>query len=144
MQHPTRRLSASYLPLALFNLLLLIFLALAALYLAHAARAPDLFACAFARNAHLYCPGCGGSRAALALLRLDIVGSLRANLAVLVGAGVVLYYELALFGYARGRRVSALPLIGFAAFLLVFFILRNILFIACGIDPLGVLLAYWS
>ncbi len=132
-----------YRPFALFNALLLLFLLGGALYLTLAAQAPDLFACAFARTAHLYCPGCGGSRATLALLRFDVLGSLACNPAVLFGGAVVLYYEIALLGYARGGRVRAFPAIAYAALIVSFFLLRNILLIAAGIDPLGDLIAYW-
>ena len=36
--------------------------------------------CPFYRLTGLQCPGCGNSRAALALLRLDVLGALRCNL----------------------------------------------------------------
>ena len=141
----TLRLSipGSYRPFALFNALLLLFLAGGALYLGLAARAPDLFACAFARGVHLYCPGCGGSRALYALLRFDLLGSLLAKPALLRGGATLLYSELALLGYARGGRVRALPAILFGAFLVLFFLVRNILLVAAGIDPLGDLISYW-
>lgn len=132
-----------YFPLALFNVLLFLFLAVCAAYFSLALRYPAVFACAFAQRAHLYCPGCGGSRALFALLRLDILGSLACNPAVLFGGATVAYYEIALVGYARGRRVSAVPAIAYAALILLFFLVRNILLVVAGIDPLGDLIAYW-
>ena len=144
MKRRIRRIPAPYRPFALFNLLLLLLLVGGAVYFSLAARAPALFACHFARRAHLYCPGCGGSRALFALLRFDLLGSLIANPAVLFGGATVLYYEIALLRYARGGRVSATPAIAYAALILITFFVRNILLVACGIDPLGDLIGYWS
>lgn len=133
----------SYRPFALSCVLLLLSLALGFAYLALARAYPEVFACAFARRAHLYCPGCGGSRAIYALLRLDLVASLVANPAVLFGGVTVLYYEVALFRFARGARVRAFPLIAYAALIVLWFLLRNVLLVFAGIDPLGDLISYW-
>lgn len=134
-----------YRPLALLNLLLFLFVVGGALYLALASRAPGLFACVFARRAHLYCPGCGGSRALYALLRFDLLASLTANPAVLGGILTLGYYEIAFFRAARGRgRARSWPLVAFAVLIVSFFVLRNLLLVLCGIDPLGDQIGYWS
>ncbi len=134
-----------YFPLWLFNALLLLFLVGAGVYLSLAARNPALFACVFARYTHLYCPGCGGSRAIYSLLRFDLVGSLLSNPAVLFGGVLTLYYEIAFFLSARGRaRPRAWPIIAFAALVVLYFFTRNILLVAFGIDPLGDLIVFWS
>lgn len=138
------RIPAAWRPFVLFCVLLLLFLVGGAVYLSLAAKMPALFACRFARNLHFYCPGCGGSRALYALLRLDLLSSLAANPALLALLAVILYYGIALFRFGRGRgRVSVWPAILFAAFLVVHFLLRNILLVFAGVDPLGDLIQHW-
>ncbi|MBQ8173898.1 MAG: DUF2752 domain-containing protein [Clostridia bacterium] len=96
------------------------------------------FRCSFSAASHLYCPGCGFTRAVRALLSFDILASLAAHPFALLGIGVIGYYEVALFRAARGRgRVRAWPAVSFAVGLLCFFVLRNLLLILFGIDFLG-------
>lgn len=134
-----------YRPFALLNVLLALFAIGGAIYLTLASRAPALFACVFARRAHLYCPGCGGSRALYALLRLDLLSSLAANPALIGGILTLGYYEIAFFRTARGHgRVRSWPAIAYAALIVCFFVLRNLLLVFCGIDPLGDQIGYWS
>jgi hypothetical protein len=145
MRKKVLRIPQNWRPFALYNALLLLFAAGGSVYLALAARAPALFACAFARQSHLYCPGCGGSRALLALLRLDVLGSLAANPSLIAGIATLVYYEIALYLSSRGRaRVRPWPAIAYAALILAFFIIRNLLLVLCGIDPLGDQIGYWS
>ena len=132
-------------PFALFNALAFLFFAGAAAYLIFTAIYPSVVFCAFSRISHLYCPGCGGSRAFWLLLRFDILGSLVANPATLTGLVTLGYYEIAFFLSAgRGVRVYSWPAIAYAVLIVVHFVLRNVLLVACGIDPLGDHLAYWS
>jgi hypothetical protein len=105
------------------------------------------FLCLFSATSHLYCPGCGCTRALEALFRLDPIASLAANPMVLWLLGTLAYYEIVLFLSAFGRRpvrVSSLPAVIFAYALLGYAVLRNLLLILCGIDPLGDLIQYWS
>ena len=103
------------------------------------------FRCSFAEATHLYCPGCGFTRAVRALLSFDILASLVAHPFAIVGIFVILYYELAFFFAARGSgRVRALPAIGFAFGLLFFFLLRNLLLIFFSIDFLGDFSGEWG
>lgn len=90
----------------------------------------------------VYCPLCGGSRAILSLFRFDFADAFRSNPAVLLSLPVLLfYYVRALIVFARGgafsyripRKWTVALLLLFAAF----FVLRNVLLIAFGIDPLG-------
>lgn len=145
MRHKINLRARRDFPFLLYCALLVLFSLFGFGYLALASRAPALFACAFARIAHLYCPGCGGSRAVYALLRLDLPASLAANPIVLLGGLTILYYGIALFLSSRGRaRVRTFPLLVLAALIVLHFILRNILLVAFGIDPLGDLIGYWS
>ena len=90
----------------------------------------------------IYCPLCGGSRAILSLLRLDFATAFRVNPAVLVSLPVLLFfYVRALIVFFRGGVFSfrvprgwTFALLGLFA---AFFLLRNILLFAFGIDPAG-------
>ncbi len=125
------------LSLAAAGLLLLLYL-----FLLRVAGAP--FLCFFSFASHLYCPGCGMTRATEALLRLDLATSLSTNPMALLLLFTLVYYEVAFFlAMRRGQRVSPWPLILFAAALLLYFVLRNLLLVFGGIDPLGDLIIYW-
>ncbi len=103
------------------------------------------FRCSFADATHLYCPGCGFTRAVRALLSLDILASLGAHPFAILGVAVIVYYELAFFSAARGRgRVRAWPAIAFAFGLLSFFVLRNVLLVLFSIDFLGDFSGEWG
>ena len=110
--------------------------------------------CPFEAFFHLYCPGCGGSRAARALLSLDIVGSFVANPTVLALVLALIVYDV--FGvislvrgsddWCRTARYARLRKIGVILLTAVFvgqFIVRNVLLVAWQIDPLGDLAAFW-
>lgn len=103
------------------------------------------FKCAFFEFFHLYCPGCGMTRAGEALLRLDPLASLLSHPGCITGALVLLYYEISFFRATRGGRAPSIwPAITYAALLLLFFFVRNLLLVAYGIDYFGELLIYWS
>ena len=90
----------------------------------------------------LYCPLCGGSRAILSLLRLDLATAFRSNPAVLLSLPVLLfYYVRALIVFVRGGAFSfRLPrgwTVALLSLFLAFFVLRNMLLLAFGYDPLG-------
>ena len=96
---------------------------------------------------HLYCPLCGGTRAMMSLLRLDIVSALRFNpLAVAFAAGFLIYDGVSLCRVLKG---GELPHVNFTwgklvAVIIGYFIVRNLLMIIFGIDPIGELLHYWK
>ena len=105
------------------------------------------FPCLFALLFHLYCPGCGCTRAAEALFRLDFAASLAANPSVLVGAALLLYYEIILFLRMRrgcGKAPACLPAVLFGIFFLVYAVLRNVLLVTLQFDPLGDHYMFWS
>ena len=103
------------------------------------------FHCGFARVTHLYCPGCGLTRATEALLRGQIVSAFAAHPFAPLGVLTVLYYEVTLFLAARGKgRPSAAPAVAFAIGLVGFFLLRNLLLVFDGVDLLGDLASFWQ
>ena len=84
--------------------------------------------CYFSSELHLYCPGCGGSRAVLRLLEGDVIASVR---------GALLYNT---FLSRNGKEVTVLyewEAWGILVVVLGFFIVRNLLLIFFGIDYLG-------
>lgn len=104
------------------------------------------FVCRFSSRTHLYCPGCGFTRALEALLRFDIPASLLANPMLLLLALTLLYYEIAFWLAAfrrRGFHISHRPAVFFAYALLGYAVLRDLLLVFFHIDPLGDLHPYW-
>lgn len=99
--------------------------------------------CALAENAHIYCPGCGGTRALYSLLKLDFLSSLRYNIAVPFIAGVYVYYNIkaiiALVKKDEGfiSRQKFIPIYIFIGILILNFLVRNILLWCFGIDFIG-------
>jgi len=96
---------------------------------------------------HLYCPLCGGTRAFMAVFRLDFLTAVTYNPAVFVATLVFLCFDLRAFLLAR--RGSERPL--FPRFLLPLGViwlmgytaLRNLL-LFWGVDPIGDLAPYLS
>ncbi|EKQ56029.1 MULTISPECIES: DUF2752 domain-containing protein [unclassified Clostridium] len=98
---------------------------------------------------HLYCPGCGGTRAVKALLNFDLVKSFLCNPFVLYLVGIFLYYYI-------GSTVTLLTkfkvvvfhfrfwmIYGGLALFIINCIIRNILAVYYGIDYLGDIKIYW-
>ena len=97
----------------------------------------------FRPKMHIYCPGCGGTRAFFALLRLDILASLKYNPSVIFGVAVFIYYDIRAFiaikkddidYFSRNRYYLA---IAFAVFAIVYFFVRNFLLLKYHIDLIG-------
>ena len=98
--------------------------------------------CRFQQVFSLYCPGCGGSRALRALMRLDLVSALRLHPPLVSALPLVVYAEvLLILGILRcdARYITrfkiwtlTVPVI----FAVVFFFVRNALLLS-GIDILG-------
>ena len=92
---------------------------------------------------HVYCPGCGGTRALTALLQGKILDSLGYNPMIILGIFLILYYELGVvitllkksgkkYLYFRLWPVYAYLILG-----IIFAVVRDYLLLAEGIDVLG-------
>ena len=97
----------------------------------------------------IYCPLCGGTRAIGALLRLDVLAALRYNAyAVFLAITVLIYDALAWIRLFRGEkkllRISRRAWLIYVGLLLGYWILRNVLLIGFGVDPLGDLAWFWN
>ena len=104
--------------------------------------------CIFAKTLHMYCPGCGGTRALASLLRLDFLSSLRYNPLVLSFIALFVYCDIkALTNIIKGKdkvfnfNVKLLYVI--LAIVFAFFILRNALMIFWHFDPVGDYADFW-
>ncbi|MCR5700754.1 MAG: DUF2752 domain-containing protein [Lachnospiraceae bacterium] len=99
--------------------------------------------CTFHAITHLYCPGCGGTRATFALLSGRIIDSIKFNPAVVFGALLILHYEIGIVLTLiknNGRRYytrKLWPVYLYVAIVVSFFIIRNLLLVFCGIDMLA-------
>lgn len=94
----------------------------------------------------LYCPLCGCTRAGVALFRLELLESLKANPFVVIFCLAFTAYNLASCRRILGgkapcdlKRWSTV----FGIALLIFALVRNVLMIFFGIDTLGELAALW-
>lgn len=97
----------------------------------------------------LYCPLCGGTRAVSALLRLRFAAAFHANAYVVLLAGVALaHYILAWVRLLRGEqklfRFLAWEWIAVGVLLVVWGVVRNLLMVYVGYDPLGDLGVFWN
>ena len=96
--------------------------------------------CAFYNATHMYCPGCGGSRALISMLNGRLIPSLVYNPAVLFGLVVIIYYEVgAIIAIIRndGRYLfykKLWPVYTYLVIVLLFTVLRDILYVGFGID----------
>ena len=100
------------------------------------------FPCIFHDVFHLYCPGCGGTRALFAFLHGQVLQSLYYNPAIVLGALLILYYEIGVlvtlikkngkrYFYPKGGLLYF-----YIAIVAVFTIVRNYLLIGFQYDML--------
>lgn len=98
--------------------------------------------CFFRVRWKIYCPGCGGTRALDALMRGEILQSLKYNpITLLFIVDVLLMAVLYMIDRKKGKYYTAKTRIiintGFLIFIFVFFVVRNLLLYIWGIDVLG-------
>lgn len=101
------------------------------------------FPCAVHELFHVYCPGCGGTRALFELLHGNIISSLYYNPAVFLGMLLILYYETGAiitiiknngkcYYYQKGILVY-----GYLCIIMLFTVIRDFMLVAMGVDLLG-------
>lgn len=99
--------------------------------------------CAMLSTLHVYCPGCGGTRAMFAFLQGHFMKSLYYNPAVLLGAVLVLYYEITVIVTIvknNGKTYyynKATFLYLYLAIVVGFAVFRDVLLLVAQIDLLG-------
>ncbi len=106
----------------------------------------ELFSCHFKETFNLYCPGCGGSRSLVALLKLDLIGSFVLFPALPVTVIILFCLYVRVFislikndeGCLKAFKLNSLILI--PVIIIINFLVRNILLIFFGIDIIGDLL----
>ena len=103
----------------------------------------DAVRCGFKETIGLYCPGCGGSRSLLALLKLDLRTSFLSYPPLIPIVLILAYHDLvALLSAIKNKpeilkKYTSVPmLISIPAMIIAFFFIRNIL-LFYGIDYLG-------
>lgn len=92
--------------------------------------------CAFNEFTGLYCPGCGNTRAAHALLNGDVAGALRQNAFSVLALPFVVYFAWrAWLGWLDPKRLRPLPfairqwqIVTVVSLFLLFSVLRNLPF----------------
>ena len=99
--------------------------------------------CNFKNWLHLYCPGCGGTRACISLMKFHFIDSICSNPIVIYFASCMLYYYIKI-GYLliknHGKLVyifNTTWLFVAIAVMIIFFITRNLFLVIKGYDYLG-------
>ena len=110
--------------------------------------------CGFSKTFHLYCPGCGGTRAVKHLLDLEVIPSLLSNPIPIYAIALVIRIWIALLHNVFCCREEASSVKRWKLFyqwemwtilvvVIGFFILRNVALAAFGWDYLGDMAGYW-
>lgn len=112
---------------------------------------PQLFPpCGMKTFLHIYCPGCGGTRAMGHLIHFHFIESFLSNPLVIFMTGIILYYWgkalYMLIKYKGDAHYSICIgfLWAFLAIMIIFFVVRNILLVRFGVDYLGELAKYYQ
>lgn len=127
----------------LFQIPFFLFVLLYALAYAYAEKSGvGFFRCRISESFHIYCPGCGGSRAVFALCKGQILQSIRYFFPVPLAALCLLLSDIRMVLFLMGkgrfpsRRFGYTCMILCIASVILQCILRNLLLL-CGIDLLG-------
>lgn len=102
----------------------------------------SVFSCKVASELHLYCPGCGGSRAVFALCHGRILAALRYYAPIPIAGALLLFSDLRMILFLRkkgsfpSRRFGYTCMIICLSCVFLQFIVRNVL-LFFGIDYLG-------
>lgn len=105
--------------------------------------------CMFKQTFHLYCPGCGGTRAIEALLNLQpLVSFLYHPMIIYIVIWLGFFYIKIGIQIKKQKGladfyISLLPLWGLPVLLILFFFMRNLLLVYCNVDFIGELGPYW-
>ncbi len=128
----------------LFNLsLLTVSLIYAGLVEESAANGEELIPCFFKNNLRFYCPGCGSSRALVALLHFDLIGALLLSPGLVTAFFIIVYLDIrVLIGIIKNDSkylslYSPKLLILLVSVIVLNFILKNLLLFAFRIDLIG-------
>lgn len=99
--------------------------------------------CYIRTHFNLYCPGCGGSRAAIVLLHGDIIQSVKFNpITLLFLMDIFLLTIIGIFEKKCKKKYLFFKFrliinVGLLIFIIIYSFLRNYLWLAKGIDLLG-------
>lgn len=109
----------------------------------------DYRGCLFMRIFKLYCPFCGITRSFWYLMRLDIVNAFVFSPFALAAVTAFIYCDVKAFIFLIKGKEHILyisPWISklLVAVLVVTFIVRNLLLVFCGYDPLGNIGDFWQ
>lgn len=108
--------------------------------------------CTFSRKTHLYCPGCGGTRAVRYFLKGDMLSSFLSNAIpvytaiVLLRIWVALFHNTVMEKIRKGKKWTLFyrwEMWGILIVVAGYFILRNVFLVLFGWDFLGDMAAYW-
>ncbi len=103
----------------------------------------EVIECFFKHTLFLYCPGCGGSRSLLYLLKFDIIKSFLYYPALPVAALIILDLDIrAAIAFIKNdvnpiKKFKANILLVIPILIFINFFVRNILLLGFGIDYLG-------
>ena len=104
------------------------------------------FPCGLRQLLGIYCPGCGGTRAMIALFHGHFLRSLVCNPAIILGGLLILYYEMGVIltlVKKNGKRYfyhRKWPLYSYLVMVAVFAIIRDILLVGFEFDMLETLI----
>ena len=100
------------------------------------------FPCGLRQLLGIYCPGCGGTRALIALFHGQFLHSLICNPAIILGGLLILYYEIGVIITLKKKNEKRYfyhrkwPLYSYLVVVAVFAIIRDILLVGFEFDML--------